>query len=328
MVLGRALWVPLTVPAMAANPARSSLAGQRRAKSAGAFLPRRRQRIVLRRRGDGSGALRMASSPPGPEQEGRRCAGPGRLTGRGLGAARCGLQPHDPHVQVLVCRGRGRGPSPGRTGPGRGRPAGGSPRWWSRRPARGAARSRRTARPTRSRCPRPARRGTARRRGGRRPAGRRRWRCGLLPVPRRMPPGRCRSGRGRGGSGRRTHSGAARPAAVRSSSWALRSARLCCPAARPGSASGHRASLIASPLAPSGWTARNASSSRALRMPPRTSCPAAVIRSGPSKVSWTGRSPGGGALGCGSAAAAALAGGAGAGAGTRVGRGGASGAVR
>ena len=70
---------------------------------------------------------------------------------------------------------------------------------------------------------------------------------------------------------------------------ALRRARLRWLVAWLVSDSGHRASLIASPLAPSGCTARNAISSRALRSPPPISWPAAVICSGPSMVSWTGR---------------------------------------
>ena len=85
---------------------------------------------------------------------------------------------------------------------------------------------------------------------------------------------------------------------MRSISRALRSARLRCRRRVPGSAPGHRASLIASPLAPSGWTARNASSSRALRSPVPISRPAAVICRGPSTLIWTGVPAGPGPVPC------------------------------
>ena len=72
----------------------------------------------------------------------------------------------------------------------------------------------------------------------------------------------------------------------------MRSARLRWRALWPGGASGHRASLIASPLAPPGWTARKASSSRALRSPPSISRSPVVIRSAPRTSTRMAGAPG------------------------------------
>ena len=86
--------------------------------------------------------------------------------------------------------------------------------------------------------------------------------------------------------------GPVRPVAARSRSRSLRSARLRWRALWPGGESGHRASLIASPLAPPGCTARKASSSRALRSPPSISRSPVVIRSAPRTSTRMARSPG------------------------------------
>ena len=101
----------------------------------------------------------------------------------GLGAARCGLQPHDPHVQVLVVGVVGQGRLQGGQGlvgvggledlgdggPGvQGAAAGGLGVRLGPFVARAVGQLAAVA---------------ARPRGGRRPGGRRRRRCGLFPGP-------------------------------------------------------------------------------------------------------------------------------------------------